>query len=208
MEAALAHAIDVGPDAFSLREVARTAGYTPSALYNHFGSRDDLLAAIAMQAIGELAGYLAQVPAAPAPERLRALCSEYLRFAHDKPAEYALVFDCLRNPKHSWEEYVSVAAPFTTIVETCTAGLAEGSLVDRASVGASGIAYGCWALVDGHVHLRAKHLAEIDGDFEAMIVAAVDAHLAGLSATPSDARERKPRKAPHSKPKTRKGESR
>lgn len=176
-----------GPDAFSLREVARRAGYAPAALYNHFSGIDELIAATAMDAVTALAGYLAAVPAGPAPSRLQALGAAYLRFAAENEEAYLVVFDRLANPPHLWDEYLRVAHPFSIIVHACERGLADGELVDRSGVGAGGMAYALWCLVHGHVRLRARHLSLIDGDFNAMVQAAIAALIAGFSAGALDA---------------------
>ena len=86
-----------------------------------------------------------------------------------------------------WDVYLTVAEPFTLIVDACREGLASGELVDRAGVGPGGMAYGLWALCHGHASLTARHLALVDGDFDSLALAAIDGTLAGFSATPSDA---------------------
>jgi len=168
----------------SLREVARRADYSPAALYNHFADKNELVAAVAMECVGTLARYLGSVPpATDARVRLHELGLAYVAFADENPAEYAVIFDCLSNPPHEWSRYVAVAHPFAMIVAACEQGLAEGTLVDVADVGASGMAYGLWCLVDGHVHLRAKHLAAVTGPYPDMFVASMDALIRGISAT-------------------------
>lgn len=171
--------LERGIGGVSMREVARRAGYSPAALYNHFADKDALVAAVAMECVGTLASYLGAVGPGPAPSRLVELGLAYAAFANDNPAEYAVIFDCLSNPPISWEQYVQVAHPFALIVATCEQGLREGSLVDRAGIGASGMAYGMWCLVDGHVHLRAKHLAAIEAPYDDMFKAALDALVHG-----------------------------
>jgi AcrR family transcriptional regulator len=173
--------LESGPDGLSLREVARGAGYAPSALYNHFAGREDLVTALAVEAVGTLAAYLEAAPAGTPAERLRGLARAYLAFAREHAEGYRTIFDCLANPPHSWDEYSAVAHPFGLIVEACAAGLANGEFVDPRGVGPSGLAYGFWALVDGHVHLRQKHLSNVDGPYDAMFEAALDATLAGIA---------------------------
>lgn len=176
--------LERGVEGMSLREVARRADYSPAALYNHFTDKNALVAAVAMECVGTLARYLGQVPPdGDARRRLRELGLAYVAFADENPAEYAVIFDCLSNPPHAWAQYVAVAHPFAMIVEACAQGLTEGTLADDANVGASGMAYGLWCLVDGHVHLRAKHLAAVDGPFPAMFAASLDALVAGLGCT-------------------------
>lgn len=175
--------LERGVSGFSLREVARRAGYSPAALYNHFADKDALVAAVAMECVGTLARYLDGVAPGPASERLLGLGVAYASFADDNPAEYAIIFDCLSNPPMPWSHYVAVAHPFAVIVATCEQGLTEGSLVDTAGVGGSGMAYGLWCLVDGHVHLRAKHLAAIAAPYDDMFRGALNAVVHGFTPT-------------------------
>ena len=171
--------LETGPDRLSLREVARRAGYAPSALYNHYRDRDELVVALAMESVGTLGRYLEAVPPGPSAPRLRALAAAYLLFAAENPEEYRVVFDCLTNPPGDWERYAQVAHPFSIIVAACAQGLEEGVLADPDGVGASGLAFALWALLDGSIHLRSKHLAAISGPFDAMTAAALDAFIDG-----------------------------
>src|SRR6202046_3986227 len=45
-----------GPDAVVLREATRMVGVVPNAAYRHFANRDELLAAVCVGAVNELAG--------------------------------------------------------------------------------------------------------------------------------------------------------
>src|ERR1700681_5062026 len=54
LQAALRAIADVGPAAFTLREVARRAGVSHNAPYRHFRDKDALLAAVAAQGFREL----------------------------------------------------------------------------------------------------------------------------------------------------------
>jgi len=183
LEAARAHLLEVGLDAFSLREVARRAELSPSALYNHFESKDALVNELAMEAVGLLGGYLERVPRElSAHDRLLALGESYLRFAAEQPERYRLVFDMLVSPAPQWEYFAGVAYPFSLIVEAVSEGLNNGELLDRSGIGASGVAYGVWALVHGFVMLSAHHLANIEDDLAPFQLAGLSAHLDGLSA--------------------------
>ena len=54
LEAAIRLIAEVGPTAFTLREVARRAGVSHNAPYRHFHDREDLMAAVAAQGFREL----------------------------------------------------------------------------------------------------------------------------------------------------------
>jgi AcrR family transcriptional regulator len=79
---------------FSLREVARRAGVSHNAPYNHFADKSDLLAAVAaagMKRLGE--GMQAAVAGIEDPaEALLASGIAYVRFGVENPALYRLVF--------------------------------------------------------------------------------------------------------------------
>ena len=90
-----------GPDAVVLREATQMVGVVPNAAYRHFAGRDELLAAVAVAAMRELAarmaGGVARVrgkygdPAA-ARRRLGAIGRAYLEFARQEPGLFATAF--------------------------------------------------------------------------------------------------------------------
>ena len=90
-----------GPDAVVLREATRIVGVVPNAAYRHFADRDELLAAVCAAAMNRfgtrVAADVAGVPGDRADpdaalERLGAIGSAYLRFAHDEPGLFATAF--------------------------------------------------------------------------------------------------------------------
>src|ERR1700677_4130866 len=54
LDSAVALIGEVGPQAFTLREVARRAGVSHNAPYRHFRDKDDLLAEVAAQGFDQL----------------------------------------------------------------------------------------------------------------------------------------------------------
>ena len=58
LDAAVALIGEVGPRAFTLREVARRAGVSHNAPYRHFASKDELLAAVAAEGFDRLAAVM------------------------------------------------------------------------------------------------------------------------------------------------------
>lgn len=101
IDAGVALARHGGPAAVVLREATRRAGVVPNAAYRHFANRDDLLAAVRMAALAELAatieGEMAAIDgAADAPTRaraqLRAVGLGYLAFANHQPGLFQTAF--------------------------------------------------------------------------------------------------------------------
>ena len=85
---------EVGPTAFSLREVARRAGVSHAAPAHHFGDKAGLLTAIAAEGFELLVEEMSEVVAAhPDPvERLVAQGLAYVRVAHTRPAHFAVMW--------------------------------------------------------------------------------------------------------------------
>ena len=90
-----------GPGAVVLREAARIVGVVPNAAYRHFADRDELLAAVCIEAMGELAARMAADvarvrgkygDAAAARRRLRAIGRAYLEFARAEPGLFVTAF--------------------------------------------------------------------------------------------------------------------
>jgi AcrR family transcriptional regulator len=94
VEAALALVTEEQSWTFSLREVARRAGVSHNAPYNHFNEKRDLLAAVAARGFGLLRDRMAQATAhEPAGESaILALAQAYLAHALSNPALYRLMF--------------------------------------------------------------------------------------------------------------------
>ncbi|WP_338446899.1 TetR/AcrR family transcriptional regulator [Pelagerythrobacter marensis] len=83
-----------GPEKLSLRAVARMAGVSQTAPYNHFSSREGLLAALAAQGFELLATSQAATAQGHDDPRiaLERLGYEYIRFAREHPKLYRLMF--------------------------------------------------------------------------------------------------------------------
>src|SRR6516164_6438212 len=86
---------EVGPTAFTLREVARRAGVSHNAPYRHFRDRDDLMAAVAAQGFRELTRAMMEAAAAKsdALERLKCAGLGYVTFALRRPEHFTVMFD-------------------------------------------------------------------------------------------------------------------
>src|SRR5271154_2730714 len=63
LDSAVALIGEVGPQAFTLREVARRAGVSHNAPYRHFRDKDDLLAAVAAEGFERLTASMTEAMA-------------------------------------------------------------------------------------------------------------------------------------------------
>lgn len=91
-----------GPDHFSVAEAARAAGVSTAAPYRHFKDRDELLAAVCLDAMArhhdQMVAALAPVPPAT-PERIKRLGEVYVAFARAEPAMFRLSFGSRQKPE-------------------------------------------------------------------------------------------------------------
>jgi len=146
-----------GPDAVVLREAARMVGVVPNAAYRHFADRDELLAAVCVVAMRELAARMAAGThrvrgkygdAAAARRRLQAIGRAYLEFAREEPGLFATAF-ALPRP-HAYEGQDGGGADDPWPLDQLRAALDE--LVDAGVLGRrrrAGIEYPIWSTVHG-----------------------------------------------------------
>ena len=87
--------IDRGPEAVTLRAIARELGITAPALYRYYGSRDDLVQHLRLDVIADLAAELSKEIsglAADGTARLFTICRGFRRWALTHTKEFTLVF--------------------------------------------------------------------------------------------------------------------
>jgi AcrR family transcriptional regulator len=147
---------------FSLAEVSRRLGVTTAAPYRHFADRDDLLAAVAVRALGTFTDMLAAdvaIAAAAEPgsepdttpeEQLATLAAAYVRFAARQRPLFDTIFnsglDKSRYPElqRAWEP---IDALLANVIEICDGDKAAAdALSDAVEATAHGYAM---LLIDG-----------------------------------------------------------
>ena len=135
-----------GPEALSLRELARALNVSHNAPYKHFANRDALLASLAADGFRELTadGHEA-AGAASSGEAMRARALAYIRFALRRPAVFKLMF----SRDVSGRVHAELAEAARTGFFALRAALSGGA-TDRA---ANDTALAAWAFVHGIAHL-------------------------------------------------------
>jgi len=88
LDAALAISSNTGPDALSLREVAREAGVSHQAPYHHFGDRAGIFAAVAEEGFNKLANSLEHSQEFGAIS----MCEAYVHFALQNKGHFRVMF--------------------------------------------------------------------------------------------------------------------
>jgi AcrR family transcriptional regulator len=153
LKAAVGLIAEVGPAAFTLREVARRAGISHNAPYRHFKEKDELLAAVAAEGFERLANALSKPEKGsrtsgpnPALRRFLAAGKAYVRFALDSPEHLLVMFDWPLVPDHYPDLSASAQRAFSILVGFVEAAQREGSLPSGDPIAAACIA---WSLVHG-----------------------------------------------------------
>ncbi len=145
---------ETGPEAFSLRAVARRVGVSHSAPAHHFGDTAGLLDALATEGFRR---FLAAMEAEQAvagddpKERLIGSGMGYVRFAESAPALLQLMFGPGRKPDEASPELQQAAgASFAHLVDACRA-LPGAESRPEAELWAD--VYARWSLVHGLANL-------------------------------------------------------
>lgn len=119
-------------DAVTLRATAREAGVTAPALYGHFANRGEIIEAVISEAFAEFAAAVtdAMRGIADPVERLRAGCGAYVRYAHEQPATYRILFTRHR-PSAVPRAAAQAAEVFQLLVDTIGECVAAGRSASR-----------------------------------------------------------------------------
>jgi AcrR family transcriptional regulator len=128
LDAAVALIGEVGPKAFTIREVARRAGVSHNAPYRHFRDKDGLLEAVAIEGFERLTHAMKKRSAVSktAAERLQLCGCGYVDFALRWPQHFLAMFD-LPSGKLTKDETAGENA-FQTLLGLIIESQKEGAL--------------------------------------------------------------------------------
>jgi AcrR family transcriptional regulator len=148
LEAAIRLIAEVGPTAFTLREVARRAGVSHNAPYRHFQDRDDLIAAVAAQGYRELTQAMVESAArkSDAVERLKYAGLGYVTFALRRPEHFTVMFDAPISKRKHPDSVAAAEQAFATLLGFVKSAQAAGRLP---SVDLRQMAMLAWTMVHG-----------------------------------------------------------
>ncbi len=136
-----------GDNGFSLRELARRVGVTANASYRHFANKEALLQALASEGFRRLSAAQREAEAGAADgDQLLAAGRSYIRFAHQHPALFGLMFSVIPPQRRGDELSEASRASFEALRQAVARGwpgaAPEPARVTRAALRA-------WALVHG-----------------------------------------------------------
>ena len=153
LDAAVTLIGEVGPRAFTLREVARKAGVSHNAPYRHFVSKDELLAEVAAEGFDRLAASMRKsIARATSPsERLQKCGCGYVAFALRWPQHFLVMFDLPQAP-HGDKKHQAAGQNAFAVLEECIAACAAV----RESPGWRSVASGLDCVVAGSRHRQTR----------------------------------------------------
>jgi AcrR family transcriptional regulator len=155
-----------GAAALSMRELAQRIDYSPAAIYEYFGSKDEILEAVTVEGHARLMAAMQQVDESLAARvYLLELGLAYIRFAMRNPDYYLLMFTSCPSGA-TMERMMQGGSSFPLLVGAIRRGLDEGAFLTRPDFGLMEMAYAAWATVHGVAMLRLTYLQEIPLQFD------------------------------------------
>ena len=163
LDAAVAIAATSGPDAISMREVARLAGVSHQAPYHHFGDRAGIFAAISEEGFRLLADAIE----ASTTLGMAAMCEAYVYFALAHKGHFRVM---MRNDLCSLEDYptalIQADRAFNALRNEVTVILGEDSHDDVANAHTAymwSVAHGlATLLLDGPLEKKLGGIADVN----------------------------------------------
>jgi AcrR family transcriptional regulator len=189
LDAALDLIRDEGPAGLNMRTLAERTDYSAAALYEYFGSKDEIIVEVRRQGYDLLTAEMAAVDAptassaAPAVDHLLELGRAYIRFALANPDHFLLMFtDAPPGPGSDFspEMLMQGHSSYHILVRAIQRGIEEGVFRPRPGFGLVEMAYGAWAIVHGLAMLRVTSLRGFPIDFDAADREALQAFVRGL----------------------------
>lgn len=159
----------------SLRGVAREVGITAPAIYPHFATKNDLLAAVLARRFGLLARALMATPdTGDARAVVRARARAYVDFGLEHPGLYAVLF----GPQADHLGLAFEGSPGQEVFAALLEPVARAAEVPAADPRALALATDLWATMHGIVTLRASLPGFPWGDLERQLERVVNQLLA------------------------------
>jgi AcrR family transcriptional regulator len=171
LDAALEIIHEEGPAALSMRALAERSDYSPAALYEYFGSKDEIVTAVCQEGHERLASHMRRVdPDLPVVEYLYQIGLGYIRFALENPDHFLLMFTTAPPgppPDFVPEMLLEGESSYHILIAAIRRGIEEGVFCVRPGFGLIEMAYAAWSTVHGIAMLRLTSLRGYSIDFEA-----------------------------------------
>ncbi len=157
LDAALDVVAEVGLSGLTIKGLAQRVDRSVGAIYRYFPSKNALIVAMGARVLGALGERLEAVPGDDPLARVRAMADEYIAFATDEPARFALIQSLVGEPRQLLDGEDAAA-----VADAMRALLARVAVQLHAAVEAGQLAAGdpaertlhLWAGLQGTLQLR------------------------------------------------------
>jgi AcrR family transcriptional regulator len=171
LDAALEIIREAGPAALSMRALGERSDYSAAGLYEYFGGKDEIIAAVCEQGYDRLTAHMRRAdPGLPAADYLVEIGAGYIRFALENPDYFLLMFT-VTPPRPtgaiSPAEILQGDSSFHILLRAIHRGIGEGVFRARPGFGLMEMAYAAWGIVHGLAMLRVTSLRGYPMDFDA-----------------------------------------
>lgn len=170
-----------GPDAVTMRRIAKSVKITPMAIYHYFADRETLLKTITDREFETLAGYMDARPSrGSAKTQLLSLMDYYLDYAFDRPRIFDYVFSqCRTDARRFPDDFRARRSPTMNRVADAISAAMESGEIRKDDVWE--VAFELWAHVHGYIALyRAGRIALSEKEFRQLCRRAQRRLLLGL----------------------------
>jgi AcrR family transcriptional regulator len=125
-----------GLEGLSLREVAAKVGITPMAIYRHFKSKEALVDALVLDALGEWSARVAALPPVDGLAKVEQMGEAFLDFALHEPRRFEAAFLLpSRKARRYPDDFAAGRSPAGNIqLKALDEGIRQGKLAGAASV--------------------------------------------------------------------------
>lgn len=179
-----------GVDSLSIRAIAERIDYSPAGLYEYFGSKEEIIAAVCTQNFERFAKRLGQVDKSLAPtEYMLELGLAYIDFAVRNPDSFLLMFTTF--PLLQDEDGTSLHSgsgeqptdndAFNILLQGVKRGVEAGIYRTSPGFGVLEMAYASWTQVHGLAMIRITSGATLPLDYNRLEREALLRWGAGLS---------------------------
>ncbi len=190
LDAARAIVAAGGIDALSMRALADRIDYSPAGLYEYFGSKEEIVAAMCEQGQSYLYEAMAAAdPALPPADYLYAIGQAYIRFALEHADYFLVMFTAAPPPDMAGatEEAVQELmqeehSPYGLLLQAIQRGIDAGAFRTRPGFGRHEMGYAAWTLVHGIAMLRITALRTYPADLAPADDQALRNFMRGLQA--------------------------
>lgn len=172
-----------GPEAVTMRRLARSIGLTPMAIYHHFATREALLRAVVDREFGEFLDLIGRMPnAETAEEQIVHALDAYLEYALSRPQIFDYVFSKPRDDARRYpEDFHARHSPTLNPLADAVAKLMEEGALEKDDIWE--VTLEIWAHAHGYVALyRAGRFSLAPKDFKELLHRSMRRLFHGLKA--------------------------